>query len=528
MKRRNFFKTMGVTAFSMNVGNELLATEVLSEKGFISDNNRDKYSNNPGEALQKTTVRTYNYPLEVKPSQRYTVKANKLSVLVMDTPVPAAFAAFETDGPVDIEIECTIDVKWVDVRPLKAGVKSKIVAGKIVFTIPAPGNYSVEVNGNLGYPLFIFANPKEEKPAQSDSNVIFFEAGKIHKPGVIRPKSNQHVFIEGGAIVIGAISAIEVENVKVSGYGILDGSYNNPQRISDGLVKPWLPEHGYTITDRSSWFVAFRDSRNITIEGLMLINGTQWQVVPVNCDNVTIKGLKIVADNPNDDGIDVVRSRKVRISGCFIRSKDDNVVIKSLQNYPDSVIVDDVLVEKCVFWNASWGNALEIGYELIGDVKNVIFRDCDIIHVESGAVLSIHNSDKATVKNVLFENIRVEDAQQKLFDLAIFRTVYSTDGRRDTTSSSVSIPSVWGTNALLVIPPEKRNYHAQFRGKIEDIHFKDISVEGKFPISIIVGFGESHKVRNVKFNNIIVNGKKIQSLEALKLYTEHAENITIK
>ena len=526
MKRRNFFKTMGVTTLSVSAGNYFNAAEELSEKGVISNNSGEKYT---GEPLQGSTVRTYNYSPELKPSQRYKLKAGSLPVLIIDTPVPAAFAAFEADGPVDIEIECTIDVKWVDVRPLKAGVKPKIVEGKIVFTIPAPGNYSVEINGNLDYPLFIFANPKEVKPARSP-DVIYFEAGKIHKPGVIRPKSNQQVYLEGGAYVIGAISSSEVENVQISGYGILDGSYNNPQNLMEGRVKPMFPvENGYTVTNSSQQFVVFRDSMNINIEGLVLTNGTTWQVVLVNCDNVSIKRLKLVSDNPNDDGIDIVRSRKVRISDCFIRVKDDCVVIKSHQNYPDSVIVDDVLVEKCVIWNGIWGNGFEIGFELMGDVKNVIFRDCDIIHVEkanSSAVFSIHHSDKAMVSNILYENIRVEDAHHKLFDLAIFRSIWCTDGRQtDPLYPLFPLVGVW--DCVLQIPPDKKEYHAKFRGKIDNVRFKDIAVEGRFPFSVIAGYDDEHKVSNVTFTNITNNGQKIQSLETLKLYAEYAENITI-
>ena len=106
------------------------------------------------------TVRTYNYPPEVKPTELYKLKADGIPVLVMntpynlksdgvlDSPFPSAIAAFEMEGAVDMEIECAHDVKWVDVRPLKSGIQAKIVAGKIKLTIPAPGNYSIEMNGD--------------------------------------------------------------------------------------------------------------------------------------------------------------------------------------------------------------------------------------------------------------------------------------------------------------------------------------------------------------------------------------------
>jgi hypothetical protein len=472
-------------------------------------------------------VRPYDFPKEVKTSQRYALKAGGLSVLVMEHPIPASFAAFETDGAAEIEITCTHDVKWVDVRPLKACIRPKIKDGKIVFSIPGPGNYSIEINGKLEHPLFLFANPKEVKPARSNPDIIYFEAGKIHNAGIIRPKSNQQVYIEGGAIVVGAITATGVENVKVSGYGILDGSLNNQQ--PNNRVKPMFPvEEKYEVDNRYQRFVEFIDSRNITVEGLILTNSSTWQVVPVNCDNVILKALKLISDNPSDDGIDIARSRKVRVSDCFIRVKDDCVAVKAHLDYPESVIVDDVLVEKCVFWNAAWGNGLEIGFELhCAEVKNIIFRDCDIIHVESGAVFSIHNSERATVKDILFEDIRVEDARQKLFDLAIFRSRYCTDGSRDPEYIRNNyLEGAW--DGVLKVPEQDRDYHAQFRGKIENVCFKDIAVEGILPFSIISGFDETHNVSNVTFINITHNGNKIKSLEDLKLFVENAENISIQ
>jgi len=472
------------------------------------------------------SVRVYNYSPEVKSSSRYLLKAEGQSVFVIDNPVPAAFASFEADGAVQIEIECWQDIKWVDVRPLKAGIKPVIKNNKIFFTIPSPGNYCVEINGKTEFPLFIFANPPEVKPDKSNPDVIYFEAGKIHKPGIISPKSNQQVYIEGGAFVFGAITATDVENVKISGYGILDGTFNN-QSTDNTIKRTSFAGETYTMPKRYQRFIEFFDSKNLTIEGIILNNGTSWQVVPINCDNVTIQHLKIISDNPSDDGVDIVRSRKVRVSDCFIRTKDDCVVIKSFLNYPDSVIVDDVLVEKCIFWNALWGNGLEIGFELLSDeVKNITFNDCDLIHVESGAVLSIHNSGKSTVKNVLFKNIRIEDARQKLFDLAIFRSRYSLDGSSD--SQYISRNYLLGAwDGVLKVPEKDREYHAQFRGKIENIKFDGIYIQGFFPFSIISGFDNDHKIKNVTFNNIYVNGQKINSLDDMKLFQEYSENIFI-
>jgi polygalacturonase len=276
-------------------------------------------------------------------------------------------------------------------------------------------------------------------------------------------------------------------------------------------------------------FLEFIDCQNVSIEGITLSNSTSWQVVPINCTNVNINNVKIISDQASDDGIDIVRSRKVNINNCFIRTKDDCVVIKAHMDYPSSVAVDDVLVQNNTFWNALWGNAIEIGFELNADeIKNIIFRNIDIIHVESGAAISIHNAGTGHVKNIVFEDIRIEDARHKLFDIAIFRSQYSQDGTRDPEERKrLYLNGAW--DGVLKVPADKKSYHAKFQGHVSDVVLKNIQItDGIFPFSIFYGSDEEHKIRNVRVENLKVHGRKISKLEEAKFYLENTENIFIR
>jgi len=102
------------------------------------------------------SIRTYSCPEEIKASDSYTLTVDGIPVHVIDNPVPCSFAAFEMEQAVSVEIESKVTVKWVNVRPLSAGIKPVIKEDKICFTITEPGNYSVEINGKLSHPLFIF------------------------------------------------------------------------------------------------------------------------------------------------------------------------------------------------------------------------------------------------------------------------------------------------------------------------------------------------------------------------------------
>ena len=90
--------------------------------------------------------------------------------------------------------------------------------------------------------------------------------------------------------------------------------------------------------------------------------------------------------------------------------------------------VEDIRVVDTVLWNAEWGNAMEIGFELqTKKISGVLFKNCDIIHVERGGTFTIHNGDFARGENVRFENIRVEDSRDKLIELRVGLSIYSAD-----------------------------------------------------------------------------------------------------
>lgn len=311
--------------------------------------------------------------------------------------------------------------------------------------------------------------------------MIFFEAGKIHYPGEVLIKSNQTVYIEGGAIVRGHFMTDKGKNIKIMGRGILDNS-----RYLKGKHRP----------------IEINQCENVLIEGIILTECRHWSCASTASNNVTYNNLKIVSENDWDDGIDIVGSTNVLVNNCFIRTKDDCIAIKSGVNYftgfNSSINVDNITVQNSVMWNGAWGNALEIGFETRSDtIQNITFRNCDIIHVEGPeGTFTIHNGDRAVVRNVLYEDIRVEDSRGWLIDFKILESQYSKDKQR---------------------------------GKIENVHFKNITVEGDiFPYSQLLGFDETHRISGVTLENFVIHGTKVNSTYNGMITTNYADDITFK
>ncbi len=458
-------------------------------------------------------VITFDPPPGIKPSRAYEIRVNGREVFVYDSPI-VSYAVFDFTGTAEVTIRANRDVKWVDVRPVSMNIKPIFRDSTIRFTLDEPCNLSIELNGEFSNrPLFLFSNsPEEDRPDRDDPDVIWFEGGKMHEPGLIEVGSGQTVYIEGGAVVHGIIHAKNASKIRVCGRGILDGSDNSRLRRESGTR-----------------FVEFQDCRKIQIEDIILEDSHTWQIVPIHCNRVTIRNVRIISDNGSDDGIDIVRSRNVEVSHCFIRTRDDCIAVKTAWDYPGSEGAENIDVHDCVFWNGAWGNGLEIGFELRSDyVRKVTFRDCDMIHVEDGAVLSIHNGDVSTVEKILFEDIRVEDARQKLIDLDIFYGRYSLDRPDDPEERDRRyLHGAW--DGVLYLTPRERKEHAGNRGHIRDVTFRNIQVvDGIFPFSIIYGWDRDHQVEDIVIEDLIVHGKKITSLGDAKLYIENARNIEIK
>ncbi len=463
-------------------------------------------------------------------SNIYRVFVNGIEIDTYQSPIPASYAGFQLNDKQEANVEILVakDVKWVDVRPRSANIHPVFKGNRISFKLNGPQKLSIEINGFINNPLFLFADKKKEKTI-FDNNVIKFTGNKKHYVGILELNNNQSVYIEEGSVLVGVIYAKNANNIKVFGSGIIDGTYNN--RLNDSLIKSgsFTGEQLSQMNGKYHRFLFFEDCKNVTVQDVTLHNSTSWEIVPLRCENVKIDNVKIISDQPGDDGIDIVSSKNVTVQNSFIRTKDDCIAIKSAQFLNPPQNVENILVKNNVLWNAAWGNAIEIGFELDSkEVKEILFEDNDIIHVESGAAISIHYAGKAHVKNITFKNIRIEDARQKFLDLAIFRSKHSIDkpANKELTAQLYR-HGAW--DGVVWVPKKDSTYHSTFRGKISNITFQDIKIiDGQHPFSLFSGDSKKNNIQNIIIENLWIHNKKINNIKDARLYHENTENIIFR
>jgi polygalacturonase len=436
-----------------------------------------------------------------------------------------SFGLFEVARPVRIEIRADFNVRWVDVRPLSLGIRATIAPdhSTVTFTLPSPSPVTVEFNDDLTHVLHLLAYaPDLGTPHEGDPGVRYFGPG-FHNAGMIDLHDHETLYLAPGAWVRGSVRSVGTTGVSIRGRGVLDGTSLTaaPSQAAQSSTPSAVRAEDYGMGRRN--LIYLFHTKGAKIEGITLFGSSGWTVVLRQADGTQVDGIRILnpSENYGDDGIDVVSSSGVAIRNAFIRTNDDCIAVKNLDDVP----MRDVSASGCVIWNMpTGGNALEVGFELgSAPVTNISFSNMDIIHVERGAALSIHQGDSGLVDDVSYDDIRVEDVRRKLFDFAVLYAAYGLDKpatpadlarRRDT-------GGVW--DGELRLTPSEHAALAPGRGRITNVRIHNLSVvSGALPYSIVSGYDAGHPVSDVHVDGLSYLGRRITSPAEAKIVLEDA------
>ncbi len=379
-----------------------------------------------------------------------------------------SMAYFDFDGKVDIRVTSNeLPVNEARVRPLSYSIPLEIDSNILSFSLDRPRNLSVEVNGNIFNNLQLFANPIDEhapdakqlRKLKKDKKYHYFGPG-YHKLDTLVIGSGETMYIAGGALIDGEIRISDADGAKILGRGMI-----YPARKIGVLIS---------------------QSRNIEVNGIFT---TQCAVG--GSDGVTIENVKVMSYYGWGDGFNVFASDNVTYRHIFARTSDDCTTVyatrKGFKGGCKNILTEDAVLWADVahpFMIGLHGSATEIGPEAPSDViTDIIYRNIDVVdmhekQIDYQGVFAIVAGDNNIVKNIIFEDIRVENFRKgKLIDMRI----------------------AWN-----------KKYCAAPGKSIENILFKDIFYNGdKSELSLIIGYDESHQIKGVTFDNLVINGEHI-------------------
>lgn len=437
----------------------------------------------------KDSLLTYEVPSKLLYSQHnddFTVKVRKpghewqdlyeYKVEVdMDTKSSASMVYFDFTGTVEIMIRKNNGmIHQVAIRPRAQDIIHQLKNNMIYFSLNKPTKLSIEIDGDKLHNLHLFANAIESDPIDPDDpNVIYFGPG-YHEPKDPTQKfynipSNKTVYIHGSAVVNGKLLCKNVRNVKICGRGIL-----------------FQPERGVEVTN----------SENIIIDGITVINPKHYTVFGGATKGLTINNLNSFSSQGWSDGVDLMSCSDVSIDGVFMRNSDDCIAIYA-HRWDFYGNAHHIQIKNSTLWS-DIAHATNIGLHGYvkeghpGDtIEQVSFTNIDILeHDEDDrnyqGCMSINASDNNYIRDVTYENVRVDDFQEgQLFNI---RIVYN------------------------------EKYSKAPGRSIENIVFKNISYNGmEANPSIIKGYSADRKIGNITFQNLKINGKKVSEASEIPL-----------
>ena len=247
------------------------------------------------------------------------------------------------------------------------------------------------------------------------------------------------------------VSAMNAENIAITGYGVLDGSGDSWRPVkrnkmtdgqwksllkSGGVVdesgKVWYPNEGALkasiltgskekreISD-SEWegmkrwlrpvLLSIVKSKRVLLEGVTFRNSPSWCLHPLSCEDLTLNGVKVF--NPwysqNGDALDVESCKNVVVTNSLFDAGDDAICIKSGKDADGrrrGEPCENVIVKDNTVLHGHGG--FVVGSEMSGGVRNVYVADCTFIGTDVGLRFKSTRGRGGVVENVYVDNINM-------------------------------------------------------------------------------------------------------------------------
>lgn len=256
------------------------------------------------------------------------------------------------------------------------------------------------------------------------------------------------------------ISGVDLENIAITGEGILDGAGDAWRMVkkskltadqwkklvaSGGVVNDkqdtWYPSEqslkGASMTVKGGQDKAYYEGikdflrpnmfsltrcKRILLQGVTFQNSPAWCLHPLLCQDITLRNVTV--KNPwyaqNGDGLDLESCKNGLVENCLFNVGDDGICIKSgrdEQGRKRGVPTENIIVRNCKVYHAHGG--FVIGSEMSGGVKNLFVSNCTFMGTDVGLRFKTARGRGGMVENIFVDGIDMTDiaGEAILFDM---------------------------------------------------------------------------------------------------------------
>jgi hypothetical protein len=416
-----------------------------------------------GDPNARGEVVTYPGPPRIPPSEQYTVKVAQegrvhesfvyctVAKWRTNRSRTTSWTTFSFSGKVIVAVT-KLQGTFTTARVLPGGfgIACHKQGNSVIFELDRPRKVSVEFDDDTTHPLLVFADaPEKDVPDPGAPGVVFYGPGLHELSAPLMIRSGQTVYLAGGAYVKGLFTCRDAEGVTIRGRGVLSGES--------------LERGGEHLLHLKGWKTA-----QALVEGITLVDSPHY-FIQLDGAGHTVRNVKMIGWLFSTDGVGM--GPEGRVEDCFFKVNDDAVKL-----YHSGMRVRD-----CVFWQMENGAPFQISWNMPGTQSGFRVSNCDVLRVEHAwdndneAVFNAIHGGTGWMSDYRFEDIRIENAPWRLVHLLMKKTEFAPR-------------TGWGG--------------------IANVTFRNITVTGaqKRP-NTIRGANDEHRIENVTFENVKVNGK---------------------
>jgi polygalacturonase len=242
----------------------------------------------------------------------------------------------------------------------------------------------------------------------------------IFLTGTINLKSNVELYIEEGAVLLGStdirnyysdwwrkglIVADNQENIAITGKGTINGLGQQLGLAIDSLHHSGvlIDEHYNEMMKRPggrAHIIQISRCKKVKVSGVNIINSSYWTTSFRECNGVEIDSIRLSSDvYYNNDGIDILDCKNVRITNSYVNSSDDGICLKSEK--PDLCCENIIISNNRVRSSAS---AIKFGTSSTGGFKNITIENI-VVYDTYRSALALEIVDGGTMENITATNI---------------------------------------------------------------------------------------------------------------------------
>ena len=329
------------------------------------------------------------------------------------------------------------------------------------------------------------------------------------------------------------IYAIDQHDIALTGRGTIDGAASvrtwwsmcwgletdwdpraSSQKVGRPLLKSWneqqLPVeqrvlgHGYGMRPQ---LVNFYRCDNILVEDVTMLRSPFWNLHPVLCRNMTVRGVHFVNDGPNGDGCDPESCDGVLIEECFFDTGDDCIAIKSGRDQDGRRVGEpsqNIIVRDCTMKNGHGG--VVVGSEISGGYRNLFVERCNMDSPRLDRAIRIKTNARrgGVIENIYVRNIEVGQCKESFLKINL---IY--DQREVEEAQEIVLPTVQNVFMEDIHGGQSR-YGVMITALEEESHVHNICLRNCTFDRVEAPLSVSGAADPVVFENVTMNGEAVE------------------